>query len=248
MTRESSAFDLAYGEALDGLDPFGHPGGVGAVLKRLVDAYGLRNAAYLAVNLPKRGENAPYIVATYPEAWVQHYRAQSYHRHDPVILRGLDALLPLDWAALDRSAPRTKRLFGEAGDFGVGRHGLSFPIRGRSGERAIFSITADETDQGWRQIRRELVRDFQVIAFHVHRAVLAAETTATAPVRLSPREVQCLQWAAAGKTQPETAAILGLSERTIIYYLEIARHKLDAINTTHAVAKAMSMNIVTVGL
>ena len=248
MTREASSFDLVFGEAIDQMGVFGEGTSVSALLQRIVASYGLRNAAYLAIYLPKTSPSAPYIAATYSDEWIGHYRAHSYHRHDPVILRGLDSLLPIDWAVLDKSAPRVRRLFGEATEYGVGRHGLSFPIRGRHGERAIFTVTADETDQAWLRIRRQLVRELLIVAHHVHRYVLSMEAIEISPVRLAPREVECLQWAAAGKTQPEMATILGLSERTVICYLETARHKLDAMNTTHAVAKAISMNLFALGM
>jgi DNA-binding CsgD family transcriptional regulator len=52
---------------------------------------------------------------------------------------------------------------------------------------------------------------------------------------LSPRERECLQWIAEGKTYWECAMILGLSEHTVRCYLESARHKLGAANNSHAV-------------
>lgn len=57
--------------------------------------------------------------------------------------------------------------------------------------------------------------------------------------KLSPRELDCLKWAAAGKTVWETSIILGISQSTVRFFFENVRHKLDAANTTHAVAKAL---------
>jgi DNA-binding CsgD family transcriptional regulator len=61
---------------------------------------------------------------------------------------------------------------------------------------------------------------------------------------LSPREKECLQWAASGTTIWETAHILNISERAVRLYLDVARHKLECLNKTQAVAKAVALGIV----
>ncbi|MEO0637974.1 MAG: helix-turn-helix transcriptional regulator [Pseudomonadota bacterium] len=65
--------------------------------------------------------------------------------------------------------------------------------------------------------------------------------------RLTNREREVLQWAAAGKTHFETGVILGLSERTIKHHLMCAREKLDAANTVHAVSRALARRLIHPG-
>ena len=67
-----------------------------------------------------------------------------------------------------------------------------------------------------------------------------------ADIKLSRREIECLSWAAAGKTFGEIATILALSERTIKFYLDVARIKLRATNVTQAVSKAVAMNVIRI--
>jgi LuxR family transcriptional regulator, transcriptional regulator of spore coat protein len=57
--------------------------------------------------------------------------------------------------------------------------------------------------------------------------------------KISPRELDCLQWSAAGKTSFETAIILGLSEATVNQHVANAITKLGAVNRPHAVAIAI---------
>ena len=57
--------------------------------------------------------------------------------------------------------------------------------------------------------------------------------------RLSPRELECLAWAAQGKTYGEISTMLGISFGTVKTNLDIARFKLGAVNVTHAVALAI---------
>jgi DNA-binding CsgD family transcriptional regulator len=55
---------------------------------------------------------------------------------------------------------------------------------------------------------------------------------------LSKREVECLRWAAIGKTDGEIATIVELSHATIRYHLNRASGKLNAINRTQTIFKA----------
>lgn len=61
---------------------------------------------------------------------------------------------------------------------------------------------------------------------------------------LSRREVECLRWAAAGKTTSEMARILALSEYTVNHYLNRATRKLDSVNRVQTVVKAMRAGLI----
>ncbi len=58
---------------------------------------------------------------------------------------------------------------------------------------------------------------------------------------LSPREVDCLRWAAFGKTDKEVGVILGSSHATVRYHLARACTKLDATNRVQAVFRAAQL-------
>lgn len=64
------------------------------------------------------------------------------------------------------------------------------------------------------------------------------------PAVLSRREVECLHWAAAGKTTTEMAKILALSEYTVNHYLSRATRKLDSVNRVQTVAKAIRAGLI----
>lgn len=61
---------------------------------------------------------------------------------------------------------------------------------------------------------------------------------------LSDREKQCLLWCSRGKTSSDIASILGLSDHTVNHYLTSAALKLNAVNRTHAIAKALRYGII----
>ncbi len=62
--------------------------------------------------------------------------------------------------------------------------------------------------------------------------------------RLSGREIECLRWAAAGKSSDEIAIILGISAYTVSSYFKSAAKKLGAVNRMQAIASAMRMKLI----
>lgn len=62
-----------------------------------------------------------------------------------------------------------------------------------------------------------------------------------AGVKLSKREVECLRWAAAGKTNEEIATILALQRTTVRFHIRSASQKLDAVNRDQTLFKAAKL-------
>ena len=60
---------------------------------------------------------------------------------------------------------------------------------------------------------------------------------------MTPRERECLRWAAQGKTFQEISMILGISFGVVRQHLDKARLRLDAVNLTHAVAIAVAAGL-----
>jgi DNA-binding NarL/FixJ family response regulator len=72
------------------------------------------------------------------------------------------------------------------------------------------------------------------------------ESQSLSPARKGPtdREKEVLTWVARGKTSAEIAIILVLKERTINFHCDNAMKRLDVINRTQAVAKAVAEGII----
>jgi DNA-binding CsgD family transcriptional regulator len=63
---------------------------------------------------------------------------------------------------------------------------------------------------------------------------------------LSQRELEVLTWAAEGKTYRDISVITGYSYGTIKTRLDCARYKLNAVNVSHAVAKAITLGLISI--
>ena len=100
----------------------------------------------------------------------------------------------------------------------------------------------------------DVARRFAEHAEHLHAAATRLVTTHVeargqarldaAPHRLTRREVQCLRWAAAGKTDPEIGIILTLSVSTVRFHLRNAAGKLGASGRSSAIQKAAGLGFV----
>jgi DNA-binding CsgD family transcriptional regulator len=164
-----------------------------------------------------------------------------------VVTQGLLGLMPQDWATLKARFPEGRRVFEESLAFGVQRQGLSFPIRGAHNETAVFSVSANLPRAEWLRYSKFCMQDLQRLAAFFHQGVLkhCGIDIGDDGRSLGDPERECLKWAAEGKSAWETSKILDISESTVKFHLSNARYKLHCVTTTQAVAKAISLRIVT---
>jgi DNA-binding CsgD family transcriptional regulator len=66
--------------------------------------------------------------------------------------------------------------------------------------------------------------------------------------RLTRREIQCLKWAAAGKTDAEIATLVHISSPTVRFHLKNAAEKLNVVGRSQAVREAAALGYVGLGL
>lgn len=188
-----------------------------------------------------------YGAMTYDAPWVKRYIEMDYARVDPVIRGTFQRFHPVDWKQLDWSAKAAREFMGEALDTGVGNQGLSVPIRGPNGQFAVFSVNNRAKDAAWESYRKEYLKDFILMSHFLNQRALELEENINPPIpNLSPRESDALTHLANGLSRANVAEKLKISEHTLRVYIESARFKLGASNTTHAVARAMIRGLIIV--
>lgn len=210
----------------------------------LRDLFEVEHLVYHSVN----AAGGQYAALSYDPAWVDRYVSKAYDRIDPVVQGCFRRFHPIDWKALDWSSKPARAFFQEARDHGVGNQGLSMPVRGPTGHFAVFTINQSTDDVEWQRYRREYLDSLILTSHFLNLKALELELgTDTVPQRaLSPREVDALSLLAVGCSRAEIADRLMISEHTLRVYIESARHKLGAANTTHAVARALAGGLIVV--
>ncbi|NNL19201.1 MAG: LuxR family transcriptional regulator [Boseongicola sp.] len=210
----------------------------------LRDTFDVEHVVYHSVN--STGEQ--YAALTYSPDWVQHYLNEDYARIDPVVQACYQRFHPIDWKRLDWTNKNVRKFHGEALDSGIGNQGFSVPIRGPSGQFALFTVSGNSTDEQWASYTEEHVRDLILVSHFVNQKALEIErgTDKVKVVSLSPRETDALTMLAMGYNRAQAADSLSISEHTLRVYIESARFKLSAMNTTHAVASALSQGLLII--
>lgn len=222
---------------------------VGEVERLLVDwcrnmGFGRTVFGYLPA-----GQGAePLLIGSYPQAWVSRYLEENYIRTDPVVERGMRNVVPFSWGfAEDRCTytPPQLKLFDEADEFGISR-GISVPVHGPEHSLSILSMATDEADQGFQKLVALNQNTVHLGCCYVHQRLLElVKPEDVAVMELSPREAECLLWAATGKAEPEIGEILNIAARTVAYHLAQVKQKLGVRTNAEAVAKALVKRMIS---
>jgi len=189
-----------------------------------------------------------YGCGTYSVAWQARYHEQNYLRVDPVVIGCYQRFHPVDWKRLDWSSKVTRAFLRESIEYGLGNQGYSVPIRGPNGQFALFTVNHSCSDEDWTDFTETYRRMLILIAHYFNEKALEFEPSRTPEQSqsLSPREVDAMTLLAIGYSRAQVANTLSISEHTLRVYIESARFKLGALNTTHAVARALSRGLIVV--
>jgi DNA-binding CsgD family transcriptional regulator len=207
----------------------------------LRDLYEVSHIVYHTVSL--KGEQVGAF--TYPVEWVRIYIEKDYPSIDPVVLGTARRFHPIDWKMLDWSSAQARALMREAMSYGVGNQGWSIPLWGPQGEFAMFTVNHHAGDAEWAELIRAHAKDFLLVSHLFHQQatrIINREVAST--TELSPREREALKLLSLGQSRAEVADSLQISENTLRAYIDSARHKLGAMNVTHAVALALARGVI----
>ncbi len=123
---------------------------------------------------------------------------------------------------------------------------ISFTIEGQLGETCIFSLFSERSDFEWKHFEQRNSLDIEMYSecFRQNALALSVEFNHNSECSLTRREIEVLRWSGVGKTYKDIALQLGISSRTVRFFLENARQKLGGLNTTHAVTNAMRRGLI----
>lgn len=218
-----------------------------ATVRRITKDLGFDHFLYgVQVNL-SLARPYQFILSGYPDDWRSHYDASRYVEIDPTVRHCATRCIPILWSPQAFSNPTAERLMHEAQDHGLAS-GASFAIHGRRGEMAMLSLASSSAPKAGNSDVLHVLGAAQLLACYLHeavqRVVLSKEALPIGETRLTGREKECLLWASEGKTAWEIAKIVRVSERTVVFHLQNAARKMGVTTRQHAVARALSMNLI----
>lgn len=187
------------------------------------------------------------LQTTLSEAWVTRYQDLDYAAIDPFLSHCCVTFRPISTgiAYADQHqglSAAQMNLIDEASSYGINA-GFSSTVRragrqGLAGWNVGSSLSRREVDV----LRRHSEGSLRLAARHAHDALEQARRQTS--LRLSRREVQCLQFLAQGYRTKDIARALGLSNAAVELYLRNARRKLGASTREQAVARSVAHGVV----
>ncbi len=212
---------------------------VHAAIHHFSQALGFSHFLLMHLFSPQRIYSETLLIPNHPKSWFQRYHTENYYREDPVLEHCQSRTVPLLWQDITLR-PGHRDFVNVARAHGL-EYGVTFPIHA-AGEWGFLSFNWQDRHDPRGPTVNQFLLCGQLFAAHVQDTVRKIQARRRAPQgrhALTQREKQCLLWSAEGKTAWETARILSISERTVVFHLNNAAGKLDASNRTHAAIKAL---------
>lgn len=231
-------------ELIDGFESIGAPDAVWRSFLGFAGNYGLRFGGL--ADLPGPGERLEdtILCLSWPEGWERRYLDEDYVRRDPAVLHMAHTLDPYTWeeALVHREYTKgQRRIVHEAADFRM-ETGFVVPILGLRSGAAVVTVAGSTRTLSTRE-RAEL----QLAAIYAHARIRALTPSRRHRSQLPPlslRERECLQWAAAGKTDWEIGEILAISEKTANAHIERIKTKYGVATRVQAVVLALRAGVI----
>lgn len=213
-------------------------------LRRLADKFGYRG--FMVIDLPSAIEDqlTPRIVLSdLPAGFIEAYDSIGLLRNSPVFAALRLSTAPVSWCAETDGVVRPAHEVDIALQLFV-RHkidfGVYFPVHGITGGRAAIGFLGDRAE-----LTHAEKGELSIFVMHAYDTFsnLKSKTLTVSSV-LTARELEVLHWAAHGKTSTEIASIISLSDHTVNAYMNSAMRKLDCVNRTQLVAKALRLRLI----
>ncbi|WP_427026441.1 autoinducer binding domain-containing protein (plasmid) [Aureimonas ureilytica] len=238
-----------------------------ALLQRFVQAHGFSGFSFMDAGSVL--QSVPFFVGTSGAAWEEEYRSNRFFQFDPCVDQARRTNRPFLWSDITLPAKAGGRKSGALRTMEAARdhhftNGVTIPYHFTDHLGRVFSSSSVFF---WKSRREELValfarprirHDLHLVMLYWSQRMMDVTARERAQpqrfldedgnplveVNLTDRERDVLAWAANGKTVPETAIILSVSEETVGTHMRNAMRKLGSETKTHAVVKAIYLNLI----
>ena len=237
--------ERSFADLLDALDRADSPGAAWHAGLGWLAAAGVRWCHYAYTSdsqVPKVGRLLVY--SSLPRAWLEHYDAQAFVRHDPAVRHCARANTPLVTGSEppESGSVEAWRLWDDARSAGFGG-GVAIPLRTPGSALGGFSLVTDMAGREFLSWQKAQGRWATLAAHVVDQRILTLAALPAVRPRLSPRERECLTWLAAGMRHDRIADRLGITRPTVELHLANARRKLGARTREQTLAKAVALGL-----
>jgi DNA-binding CsgD family transcriptional regulator len=192
-----------------------------------------------------RNRKNRFFFIDWPKDWLEFYEQNGFVEHDIMPIEARRRVGPFWFSDIFGSfklTERQKQLYEAAFAYGW-KDAFAVPIHGPGSMQGLVSMATrdalafDATDCAVLEMMARAVweRCRTSVGFGMFDPDRA---------RLSPREIECLGWAAAGKSDTEIAILVGIKTATAHFHIEEAKKRLGVRTRVEAVAVAVLHGLV----
>jgi LuxR family transcriptional regulator, quorum-sensing system regulator LasR len=190
-----------------------------------------------------------FILSGFPDSWWNKYTSDHLITVDPIMRHAFPGRLPYLWFQAKNLNIRERQFMEEAHSHGLAT-GVTLPVHVTTGEAGLLSLARSDYGNAPQADTVSHLAEANLMAIYIHEAlrkciIPSADGLFAATIKLSPREADCLRWLCTGKSAWEVSVILSISETTVRGYLRTAYEKLGVTTQSQAIAKAISLGLIT---
>lgn len=203
-------------------------------------------AATRRTRLNQRAEDA-FLILTWPEPWATAYLQVRHYFESPLVAAAQRSGLPFRWRkALEKGLPpAVARVWARAEAMGL-VDGIVVPIYGSEGFSGMVLFSSANVlpdDQPMLAAAHLLGQYLHLRANQLYES--QESLSANDGPRLTPRELDCLRWAADGKTDWEIAQILKIADSTVHFHIENAKRKFRVQSRIQVIVRALQSGMLS---
>lgn len=191
-------------------------------LKALLKAFGVSSLSVNLLHVP--GQSCPPValVGEQWRSWADHYVREGYMQDDAAVRQLKTDARPFAWteALTQYRTPEANTVMDACFEHTGSREGFVVPVRDTDGALLTATFSGREVDLD-PDVRGALHLAGYYFALRGRELVQGMDEGPPCP--LSARQIECLRWVHAGKTDAEIGVLLGISPRTVHNHLEKAK-------------------------
>ena len=256
---------MGVGELIDGFEAAQTLDELKLKFQCAIECYGF--SAYNFFDAGNAHQLEPFYFGTTGEGWEREYKSNNFVLHDPTLSFARRTNVGFRWGEVPlpvqhgKKKPSALKLIEAAQDHGF-KEGYIFPYhfvdtQGRTHSTLVALFWKDKASEI--QSALDVIRKHElnlIILYWIQRvlSVLAykfktRDNFSSVPndfSQLTDRERETLTWAGRGRSVVETSEILKIGQETVKTHLVNAIQKLQSMNKTHAVVKAVHLGLIDI--
>ena len=223
------------------------------VVTSIVKSLGFDTFMYGLSTAQRPGQDSVmYTFTTAPREWAMRWDQAAYVEVDPRIQYAFESTLPFFWDQLGErgKSARLDQFLDDACTYGQ-CSGVSFVVPDRDLASVVIGFNSSRPiiDEQRRSLIDANLGTMVTFGYYFHELFMKEIVHVGMPSHfvgapLSPRERQCLTYAARGLTTEDIASKLGIKPRTAQFHFDSIRTKLAVATRQEAVARAMQRRLI----